>query len=352
MFTLPLFQTPTSSERKERNPKQINPIPRPKPRNVQITCHLHYPRLGRCGSVTGLSSGFFTAQKYIFSTSRRFSPPQLNPQSSPNATSDDNTLIPTGISPSCSAFLQELNSDASLTACTTQLISLTSAYGPGTTGTHSVESVTSTLNQFCDDDATNACPDALIRGKLAEFYSQCTTELSSDPNEDVQNTYDLLYAVMPMKGAVCSKDDTGAFCAIQDRSIPASTNQRRADATAPDLAAYNSGNVPFLGLNGNMPKDVLCRPCTRSILSSYFNFENSCPYGPGVDNSGLISGQTPLIQAVSSQCGSNFLSGSVAAAGAVADNGFFGSSDNGVAKMEFKTPIVVGLGILSFAAML
>jgi len=269
-----------------------------------------------------------------------------------STTEPTSPLIPAGISESCKTFLWALNSDSSLTACTSSLVSLTSAYGPGQTTAHSQESVTGSLTSFCSASASQACPESLIRGKLTEFYPACSVELVDQPNDDVLRIYDVLYAITPLKAAVCAKDDSGKFCALtsQGSSVARrSTLERRADAVVPNLQAYHDANVLFLFLTGDLENSVLCTACTRNILTAYFQFESNLPYVSGIQNSDLLSGQTPLYTAVQSKCGENFLSGAVGAAAGLGNNGLTGAAV-GRAGNDLQGPMAALMGILSLAA--
>jgi hypothetical protein len=58
---------------------------------------------------------------------------------------------------------------------------------------------------------------------------------------------------------------------------------------------------------------------------SYFNFEKSVPYGPGLSNSPLLGGQSDLYDAVNNTCGKSFFGGAVQAAGGIS-GGLVGSN--------------------------
>jgi len=267
-----------------------------------------------------------------------------------NTTEPQSPLIPSGISETCTTFLWALNSDSSLTACTSSLISLTSAYGPGETTTHSQASVQGTLSSFCSSSASAACPESLIRGKLTEFYPACSVELVDQPNEGVLRIYDVLYSINPLKTAVCAKDDSGSFCALKSQGttpVRRSTLERRADAITPNIQAYHDSNLPFLFLTAELENSLLCTTCTRNILSSYFQFESNIPYVPGIQNSDLLSGQAPLYTAVQAKCGENFLSGAVGAAGSLG-NSLTGAAI-GRAGNDLQGPMAAFMGILSLA---
>ncbi|TFK71196.1 hypothetical protein BDN72DRAFT_958236 [Pluteus cervinus] len=293
------------------------------------------------------ASGVFAQQSASASGSA------ATPSASSNSTSSSssNPLIPTGISSDCTTFLTSLNSDTSLTACTSTLISTLKSYGPGSSTNHTKSDVESTLTSFCSSTTSQACPESLIRGKIAAFYPACTAELTgANPNKDVLDLYQVFYAISPLQAAVCTKDDSGNWCATQERgasSVKLTTRslERRDDTVTPNLPAYESSNLPFLFINGTADKATLCTVCTRNILNSYFSFENNIPSAIGY-NQGLLSTQTPLINAVQTTCGTNFLSGTVAAAGGLG-NALDGA---GFARAELQTPVAALMGVLSVLA--
>jgi hypothetical protein len=253
-----------------------------------------------------------------------------------------NPLIPSGISQSCTDFLQALNSDTSLQACTQPLISATEAYGPSASGNKAgAASVSSTLSTICSSDG---CSDSLLRGKLTDFYNKCGAELTSSPNDDVRRIYDVLYVVAPFKQAICSKDDSGKYCVTEtpgpsggkalistsgedsplSKYLVATSNgalpkRQTQIAMYPNTTTYSSSNIVFLLLKPGLPSDKLCTSCTRNILSSYITFESNVPYAYGLDNSLMLKGQNPLYTDVQKTCGKDFLQGSVSAAGGISD---------------------------------
>jgi len=161
----------------------------------------------------------------------------------------------------------------------------------------------------------------------------------------------------PLKEAMCTKDDSNKYCveqttssaasgakvnvAVSGTSTPdvssikqylwsqASVAKRAAAQTAaivPNTTTYHDSNLLFLFLSPSMSSSALCTTCTRNILTQYINFETSVPYGPGLSNSPLMSGQSELYNAVLSTCGKTFFSGAVQAAGGIS-NGVLGNSN-------------------------
>lgn len=269
--------------------------------------------------------------------------------SAASSTATANPLIPSGISETCKTFLTTLNSDNDLTACTQTLIDSTSAFGAGgnASSTPSKATVSSALTSLCSTDISDKCPDSLIRGKLANFYTACSSELSS--NDDVIKIYDVLYAITPLKTAVCSKDDSGNWCVL-DAEAPSSLSRRaESSAVTPNIEMYSQTNLPFLFLTASLSSDKLCVSCTRSVLVAYITFESQVPYAPGLSNSKLLNNQTPLYTGVVNTCGSTFLnSAGVAAAGGL-KGGTLSSGAASLVSADFRELIALSMGMVTLA---
>jgi hypothetical protein len=239
-------------------------------------------------------------------------------------------FIPEGITPGCSSFLKGLDSDYSLNSCTSSLIAATSQFGPGQSTTPSSASINSALDSICSASAST-CNEQMIGGKLSSFYAACSAELTSNPNNDVLRTYDVFYAFIPFKKAVCSKSDSDKYCVMQESTYSSSASGVNKRATAqtpaivPNTTTYRDSNLLFLFLTPQTPSTQLCTTCTRNILMSYITFETSVPYAPGLGKSPLMGGQPDLYNAVQSTCGKNFFSGAAQAAGGLS-GGVLGNS--------------------------
>jgi hypothetical protein len=195
-----------------------------------------------------------------------------------------------------------------------------------------------------------------------DFYSNCSAELTSNANQAVQRTYDVLYILTPMKQAVCSKDDNGTYCATEISSSSSSggnvllaappsfnpqylvetangspASKRDQAALVPNTTTYASSNLVFLFLQPSTSSATLCKTCTRNIMTPYMTFEAGVPYGPGLANSLLLSGQSALYNAIQQTCGKDFLSGSVAAAGGIKNGLLSGSPRMAVADSVLGT---------------
>ncbi|KAI0031784.1 hypothetical protein K488DRAFT_51292 [Vararia minispora EC-137] len=214
-------------------------------------------------------------------------------------------LIPTGISASCTTFLGQLNSDTSMSSCLTSITSATSAFGPTANSTATSSDVSSALSQLC---ASTACSDSTLRAQLASFYSACTSELVGSPNAEVLTQYDALYALSPMKNALCTKSN-GTYCVSTIASSTSSTSRKRAQQAVlkPSASTFASSNIPFLRLSASLPSSALCSPCSRSIQQAWISGMNAAAYAPGIANSVLLSGWSALYNGTLATCGSSFL---------------------------------------------
>ena len=175
--------------------------------------------------------------------------------------------------------------------------------------------------------------------------------MTTNPNADVLRTYDVMYALLPLQQAVCTKDSNGKYC-VTEITNPSSTSDssgqvdaavigssspdissvkqylwsqtsytKRATAQTvamiPNVTTFRQSNLLFFFLTPQTASATLCTTCTRNMLMSYFDFEQSVPYAPGLGNSPLMGGQLDLYNHVASACGKTFLGGAVEAAGSI-----------------------------------
>ncbi|KAG6820257.1 hypothetical protein H0H93_003265 [Arthromyces matolae] len=189
--------------------------------------------------------------------------------------------IPSDISSGCSSFLTDLNTNSSFTTCFSSLSSATSDFTPGSAAATSPSSakVGSTLSTFCSSQVAASCPESLIRSKLTDFYTACTTELTSNINDDVLSVYDIFYTILPFRTASCAQDDSGNYCATQAKISSGQTasqiQQVLADSSSsPNLDTFASNNIPFLFLEPSEASSDLCNVCTRNVLTAYLNFDS------------------------------------------------------------------------------
>jgi hypothetical protein len=130
-----------------------------------------------------------------------------------------------------------------------------------------------------------------------------------NPNEAVQELYDVLYFFTPFRAAVCSTDaSTGAYCAANlSGNTPAS--KKRDDPSIPYVnpAQMRSTGIPYLFLTPASSADTLCTGCGKSILQAYVTWEATIPYATGLLQSPILGGQADLWSAVGTKCGEAFL---------------------------------------------
>jgi hypothetical protein len=215
------------------------------------------------------------------------------------------------------------------------------------------------------------------------YYSACSAELTTNLNDAVLRTYDVLYALTPLREAVCALSDNGKYCVTQlnttsgssasgDVDLVTSNTQQvlqkylytssgsgasaRRDvsnsttALIPNTTTFQDTNLVFLFLNPKMNSTRLCTTCTRNILTSYITFESSLPYAPGLNNSLLLSGQTALYNAIVSTCQSGFLSGAVQAAGGLSSGLLNGSPRSISADVSLLVGAILGAAGLAVTA--
>lgn len=199
---------------------------------------------------------------------------------------------------------------------------------------------------------------------MADFYSACSAELTSNPNTDVLQIYDTLYTILPIKTAICSQDDGGNYCSTQAK-LPASSGQAAqiqkvlaipADGNVAALVVngttFGNANIPFLFLQPSLSSADLCNVCTRKILNAYLNFEAKVPYAPGMAKSFLLSNQPALYLGIQNTCGSSFLSqaGVVQAAGGLSGGALSNTKAKNSATQTFGTTqgfFAAGLSIVA-----
>jgi len=264
--------------------------------------------------------------------------------------------IPPGISSSCNAYLEALNSDSSIQTCLNTIVTATAKFAPGVDiSTISSSTLSSTLSALCAPDV--GCTSNVLRIQLTKFYAACPAELTgSTPVDDVVAIYDTLYTLFPLRGSVCAQDDNQKYClldlgSVSQNSTSSSTNSTNLlavtdDSTAADaaeatseylystlskrslsrrdaeadflanLTAIEANNALYLFTQSSQPASALCTPCTKNILAAYESFEQNIPSAIGIANSQLLSGQVALWQGISDKCGQDFINSINVVAGA------------------------------------
>ncbi|ORY33119.1 hypothetical protein BCR39DRAFT_521359 [Naematelia encephala] len=159
----------------------------------------------------------------------------------------NSTLIPSNITSPCSAFLDSLNSDSTLSTCVQPLINATSSFSPVAGLNLSSSDIDWTLASLCK--STSGCSDSTIRTWLSKFYAACPTELASVDgyNADVRELYDILYVVNPLKQAVCAIDSANQdYCVNQILASNSTASSSSTSASA--SASASAGNSSFVSL--------------------------------------------------------------------------------------------------------
>lgn len=91
---------------------------------------------------------------------------------------------------------------------------------------------------------------------------------------------------------------------VERQASSSSGDDLSSAASAADDQANN--NIAFLFLQPTAQKSVLCGDCAKSILASYISFETSIPYGVGLANSPILSGQSAIFKKAKSECGKDW----------------------------------------------
>ena len=158
----------------------------------------------------------------------------------------DSSLIPSNITTSCSTFLNQVNSDTTLSACVQPLINATSSFSPTIGSNLSSTDTNLTLATLCNTNS--GCSDSIIRSLLSSFYSSCSDELTSSAgyNAQVRELYDILYVVNPLKGAVCSIDSSNQDYCVHEIIASQGGTTSKASSTASAASASASGNATML----------------------------------------------------------------------------------------------------------
>jgi len=299
------------------------------------------------------------------------------------AQSSSNPFIPSGISTNCANYLTSFNNNADFMACTNPFTTALQQFAPNANTTSpSSSDISSALSTLCASSAFSACPQSTVTAQLSSFYAACVVELTSTPNQEVKTLYDVLYALTPLRLAICSKDDTGKYCATELSTSSSTgtvalvdpaksqkqtllnqylytTNSNGAAARrdvsntttafAPNITTFQDTNLLFLFLDPSMSSSELCTTCTRNILTPYITFESNCPYGPGMNNSLLFAGQVAIYNSIISECGSSFLNGAVQAAGGLS-SGLISGAAPLTGSQELSAAVSAILGVAAFVA--
>jgi len=215
-----------------------------------------------------------------------------------------NPLIPASASSKCQAYMNTLNSDKTMQACIAPLLTATARFQPSTAATANAGDVSWAMDQLCN--SSHSCKQSDVQATITAFYSACNDELASGANDSIRTTFDLVYMLIPLRNAVCSKDADGKYCLNKAKSKASASNP---DQTTLQIQATNwvSTNLQYLFVGPDDSPDILCTNCTQHILVSYIQFENLVPYPIGISNSLLLRDQKTLWQAIGSKCSTEYL---------------------------------------------
>lgn len=161
--------------------------------------------------------------------------------------------------------------------------------------------------------------------------------------------YDSLYVLGPLRNAMCSKDDSGKYCATElgsscsssagkgdlvnrqyKGSIKRANNLIHRDNSSyteyiPNMDQFCKLNLAMFFYTPSMDESKLCTSCVRNVITSFITFESKYPYAPGFNSSKILCGQRALYNAIESTCGSSFLGGAVQAAGGLSSGTLSGA---------------------------
>lgn len=219
--------------------------------------------------------------------------------------SSSNPLIPSGISDSCAKFYGTLNTDTTMTSCLTSLTSATVAFGASANASATSYDVSTALAQLC---SSTACTDATLHSQLASFYAACQAELVTTPNAAVLTQYDSLFALAPMKAALCTKDGS-SYCVSEIGANVTSSSRKRDTQVVltPNAATFKADNIAFLRLSPSLPASTLCSACSKAVQQAWITAMNAAAYAPGLASSPMLSGWPALYNGTLTTCGANFL---------------------------------------------
>lgn len=245
--------------------------------------------------------------------------------SSGSAASDSNQFT-AAKSPACNTLINQLNADDQIKKCTDPLLTATQTYANATqkSGSDISTALTTSLGDLCGSNA--GCDTGLIRTYLSQFWDACSDDIKNK-NQKVSDVYDVLYLINPFREAICTKDAGQNYC-LQTIASSAATSPKRSlleetfeplverqasSSSGDDLSSAASAaddqannNIAFLFLQPTAQKSVLCGDCAKNILASYISFETSIPYGVGLANSPILSGQSAIFKKAKSECGKDW----------------------------------------------
>jgi hypothetical protein len=248
----------------------------------------------------------------------------------------------------CKTFLQSFNADSKISSVLAPLLTATARFNPSS-GQQSIKAdVTWALNELCDPKAAFKASD--IQTTVTNYYSACQSDMVSGNQPDLTRTFELLYALPPLRNAVCSKDATGAYCLSS-----AKKNGGHADTQAPtnqvNLQSWSSSHIHYLFINADETPEQLCTACTKQVLTAYVSYENVLPFPMGMSSSVLLKDQKALWSAITAKCPADFTQGILSAANAVPVDISNVAAQNGASSVVLSTTGLVGALVALTAAL-
>lgn len=202
--------------------------------------------------------------------------------------------LPNGsnLSDGCTSALTKIFGDKDVNACFPF-----SAVIPLATSKNSIPD-SNTLKTAADSIcAAPKCSDSLISKTQADFKAACQQDLNNkNPTATLIGSLIPLYS--PTRDSVCFKNSTGGYCFIESLT------------TAEKIYQSNPNQDPVLTFAG-APKEVVCTPCNKAIVNTYFNFQKTNPDAftgiPNASNKNIDTAKNAL----EGKCGANFLDGQI-----------------------------------------
>jgi len=258
--------------------------------------------------------------------------------------------IPSGISQTCTDYLKAFNTDAKIQSCITPLLTATARFLPSANMQSNKDDIKWAMDQMCDPKA--ACKQSDIQTAVTSFYAACQGELVSGSQPSVGTTFELLYAIIPMRNAVCSKSTDGSYCLSKAKK--AGGHAKRADDQAQmsqiNPEVWNQNNVQYLFMDVNQSVEQLCTACTKQILVAYVSYENAQTFPLGISNSKILGGQKQLWQAITAKCPADFTNGILSSANAAPVN-IAAASTGGASSTVLSTTGLLGAIMAAAAAL-
>lgn len=224
----------------------------------------------------------------------------------------EQSIIPGGLSDSCTSFLMNVDEDGLFSTCTEPLIDAASLYMKASkkNSTAARTALRSTLDDTCRP--SGGCDRALVRQYIAKFWDECADDLET--NAGVKDIYDYIYMFVPFRDAVCARDGD-EYCVLglvpQNLRAIKQLQAQRLEALHTQQLALNASDVlveqAFLFLGPASNASVMCSTCAKEVLAAYVAFEMSAPYALGLDRSEVLGKQHVIFAHAQDVCGDRFV---------------------------------------------